>query len=86
MIVIIQGVDVIYLHAKNGEQTGKWYEEVLGLKVKFKTSDSSWQEFDLDACSPARFAIESSLPSNTSQVEQQSIIISFLISKLLLSI
>jgi predicted enzyme related to lactoylglutathione lyase len=74
---MIQGVDVIYLHAKNGEQTGKWYEEVLGLNVKFKTPDSSWQEYDFDASPPTRFAVEATPLPDTSQGEKQSIMISF---------
>jgi predicted enzyme related to lactoylglutathione lyase len=73
---MILGVDVIYLHASNGADLGEWYKEVLGLQLSFKTSDSSWQEFNFDDSPPTRFAIES-LELGSSGVEQQSIMISF---------
>ena len=73
---MIQGIDVIYLHARDAEKTGKWYEEILGLKVKFKTSDCSWQEFDFEKSPPTRFAVEATSLLDASPVEQQGIMIS----------
>ena len=77
MIILIQGIDVIYLHARDAESTGKWYEEVLGLKVKFKTSDNSWQEYDFEKSPSTRFAVEAAPLLDSSVVEQQGIMISF---------
>ena len=76
MSALIKGIDVIYLHAHNAETTGQWYEEVLGLHVKFKTPDNSWQEYDFEKSPPTRFAIESTSSVGASSVEKQSIMIS----------
>lgn len=70
-------MDVIYLHARDAKKTGKWYEEVLGLKVKYKTSDSSWLEFDFEKSPSTRFAVEAAPSPDASSVKQQGIMISF---------
>ena len=73
---MILGIDVVYLHVFDSETLGKWYSEVLGLELKFKTPDHSWQEYDLSKSPPTRFAVEAiSMP--ISKVEKQSIMISF---------
>ena len=77
MRFLILGIDVIYLHARDAETTSRWYEEVLGLKVKFKTPDHGWQEFDFEETPSTRFAIESAPILDASPVEQQGIMISF---------
>ena len=77
MNIVIQGIDVIYFHARNAEKMGKWYHKILGLTIKFKTSDHSWQEFDFDNSPPTRLAIEATQLLDTSAVEKQSIMISF---------
>jgi len=73
---MIQGIDVIYLHAQDAEKTGKWYEKVLGIKVKFKTVDHSWHEFDFEKSPPTRFAIESISLQDASPVQLQGVMIS----------
>ncbi len=65
------------MHARDAESTGKWYEEVLGFKVKFKTSDNNWQEYDFQRSPSTRFAVEDAPLLDTSAVEQQGIMISF---------
>ena len=77
MNIVIQGIDVIYFHARNAEKMTKWYNEILGLSIKFKTSDHSWQEFDFDNSPPTRLAIEAAPFQDPSPVEKQSIMISF---------
>ncbi|MFW9833310.1 MAG: VOC family protein [Candidatus Thorarchaeota archaeon] len=79
---MIQGIDVIYLHAKVAGKTRKWYEEVLGLKVKFRTPDNSWLEFDFDKSPPTRFAVEASPVPSGFPVEQQGVMISFRVDDL----
>jgi predicted enzyme related to lactoylglutathione lyase len=73
---MILGVDVVYIHSSDTEDLGAWYAEVLGLQLAFKTSDSRWQEFNFDDSPSTRFAIES-LRTRSSEIEQQSIMISF---------
>ena len=76
MNVVIQGIDVVYFHARDAEKMGKWYNEVLGLDFKFKTDDHSWQEFDFDKRLSTRLAIEVAPLLDPSPVERQSIMIS----------
>ena len=78
--VMIQGIDVIYFHARDAEKLGKWYTEVLDLDLKFKTSDHSWQEFDFEKSPPTRFAIEAAPLLDPSKVERQPIMISLRVS------
>ncbi|MHA1121256.1 MAG: VOC family protein [Candidatus Heimdallarchaeota archaeon] len=60
----------------------KWYQEKLGLKIDQKTPDLDWQEFTLENERPqTRFALDYSGP-NPSQVEQQSIVISFKVANI----
>lgn len=73
---MIKGIDVVYLHVLDSETLGKWYSEILGLDLKFKTSDHSWQEYDFNKSPPTRFAIEA-IRMPVSQPEEQSIMISF---------
>jgi predicted enzyme related to lactoylglutathione lyase len=73
---MILGIDVVYLHAFSGEDLGKWYSEILGIDLHFKTFDNSWQEFDFRTSPPTRFAIEAT-GMNRSEVERQPIMISF---------
>ena len=73
---MILGIDVVYLHVFDSEALGKWYSEVLGLNLKFKTSDHSWQEYDFSESPPARFAVEA-IGMPISSVEKQQIMISF---------
>ena len=73
---MILGIDVVYLHVFDSETLGRWYSEVLGLELKFKTPDHSWQEFNFEGNPSTRFAVEAiSMP--ISRVEKQSIMISF---------
>jgi predicted enzyme related to lactoylglutathione lyase len=83
---MILGIDVIYLHARDAKRTSKWYEEVLGLTVKFKTPDTSWQEFDFEYSPPTRYAIESAPQLDASPVEQQGIMISFRVDDVVKSV
>jgi predicted enzyme related to lactoylglutathione lyase len=73
---MILGIDVVYLHVFDSESLGKWYSEVLGLEIKFKTVDHSWQEYNFEKSPPTRFAIES-IGMPISKVEKQPIMISF---------
>ena len=73
---MILGIDVVYLHVFDSESLGKWYSDVLGLELKFKTPDYSWQEYDFSNSPPTRFAVEAiNIP--ISEVEKQAIMISF---------
>ena len=77
---MIEGIDVVFIHVKNPEKMAKWYEEKLGLKISYKTSDLSWQEIELDSNRrPTRFALDYA-GSKPSKIEQQPIIISFRVS------
>jgi predicted enzyme related to lactoylglutathione lyase len=73
---MILGIDVVYLHVFDSESLCKWYTEVLGLDLKFKTPDSSWQEYNFDKSPPTRYAIEA-IRMPISSVEKQPIMISF---------
>ncbi len=73
---MILGIDIVYLHVFDSESLSKWYTEVLGLDLKFKTDDHGWQEYDLGMSPPTRFAIEA-VRMPISQTEKQSIMISF---------
>lgn len=73
---MILGIDVVYLHVFDSETLGKWYSEVLGLEIKFKTFNHGWQEYDFDKSPPTRFAIEA-IGMPISNVEKQPIMISF---------
>jgi len=73
---MIQGIDIVYFHARDAVKLGTWYSEILGLNLKFKTPDHSWQEFDFDRSPPTRLAIEAATSINTSPVEKQSIMLS----------
>lgn len=78
---MIQGIDVVFLHVKNPEKTAKWYEDKLGLKISFKTQDLSWQEISFESKKPTRFALDYGGVELT-EVEKQSIIISFKVSNI----
>ena len=55
----------------------QWYQETLGVRLGFTTPDKSWQEFDLPTeRPPTRFALDSP-HGKRSDVEEQSIMISF---------
>jgi predicted enzyme related to lactoylglutathione lyase len=73
---MILGIDVVYLHVFESESLGKWYSEVLDLKLKFKTFNHDWQEYDFGESPPTRFAIEA-IGVPISKVEKQPIMISF---------
>ena len=73
---MILGIDVVYLHVFDSETLGKWYSEILGLELKFKTFNHGWQEYDFDKSSPTRFAVEA-IGMPISNVEKQPIMISF---------
>jgi predicted enzyme related to lactoylglutathione lyase len=73
---MILGIDVVYLHVFDSESLGKWYSEILGLELKFKTPDNGWQEYDLGESPPTRFAIEV-VGMPISKIEKQPIMISF---------
>ncbi|MGY5859496.1 MAG: VOC family protein [Candidatus Thorarchaeota archaeon] len=73
---MILGIDVVYLHVFDSESLGKWYSEVLGLDLKFKTFNHSWQEYNFDESPPTRFAVEA-IGMPISKVEKQPIMISF---------
>ncbi|MFW9923657.1 MAG: VOC family protein [Candidatus Thorarchaeota archaeon] len=73
---MIEGIDVVFLHVKDQKMMVKWYSEKLGLKIKFQVLDNSWQEFSMENNSSTRFALDH-VRSKPSNVERQSIIISF---------
>ena len=73
---MILGIDVVYLHVFDSESLGKWYSEVLGLNLKFKMTDHSWQEYDFSKSPPTRFAVEA-INTPISKLEKQPIMISF---------
>jgi extradiol dioxygenase family protein len=73
---VIEGIDIVFLHARNSKATAKWYRETLGLSIAFQTPDLSWQEFDMLGGPSARFAIEQA-SGDMSEVELQKIMISF---------
>jgi catechol 2,3-dioxygenase-like lactoylglutathione lyase family enzyme len=79
---MIKGIDVIFIHAKDPQKLSLWYEDILGMKIKFKTPDNSWQEFlTTDGTPPVRFAID--FPrEQPSGPGIQSIIISFRVDNL----
>ena len=69
---MIIGVDVVFIHIKDPVKMSKWYQDVLGLNIGFKTDDMSWLEFKFDEKRPpTRFALEQS------SGEQQPIMMSF---------
>ena len=76
MKTMILGIDVVYLHAFKAKDLSDWYSEILGLELKFNSSDNSWQEYRFRENPPTRFAIES-VGMNPSEVEKQNIMISF---------
>ncbi len=74
---IIIGIDVVFIHTKNLVKLAKWYKETLGLEISFSTPDLHWQEFSFEKNDfPTRFALDS-IGEKPSEVEKQSIIISF---------
>ena len=73
---MILGIDVVYLHVLDSESLGKWYSEVLGLELKFKTFNYGCQEYDFDKSPPTRFAVEA-IGMPISKVEKQPIMLSF---------
>ena len=73
---MIEGIDVVFLHARKSETTANWYRETLGLSTAFQTPDLSWHEFNMPSGSPARFAIEHA-SGDLSKVELQPIMVSF---------
>ena len=82
---MILGIDVVYLHVFDSESLGKWYSEILGLDLKFKTFDHSWQEYDFDKSPPTRFAVEA-IGIPISKVEKQPIMISFRVADIKASV
>jgi len=79
---MILGIDVSFIHVKNPEMMTKWYEEKLGLDILYKTPDLGWQEFTFpENPTPTRFALDYGGP-NPSEVESQSIIISFKVANI----
>jgi catechol 2,3-dioxygenase-like lactoylglutathione lyase family enzyme len=74
---LIKGIDVIFIHAKDPQTLSSWYEDILDMKIKFRTPDNSWQEFlTTDGPTSTRFAID--FPGEqASGPGLQSIIISF---------
>jgi hypothetical protein len=83
---MIQGIDVVFIHAKDPEKLSKWYKEILELDISFSTPDQSWQEFKMEPSKEVtRFALD--FPGeNPSGLGKQSIIISFKVEDLLQSI
>lgn len=68
---MIQGIDVVFLHASD-MNLAQWYAEILGLEISH--SDGPWIEFKTQTQS--RFAVEH-VPSSPSGAEKQSVMISF---------
>jgi len=73
---MILGIDVVCLHVFDSETLGNWYSEVLGLNLKFKTTNHELQEYDLGESPLTRFVIEA-IGMPISNVEKQPIMISF---------
>lgn len=78
---MILGIDVVYLHVFDSETLGKWYTEVLGLELIFKTPNCDWQEYNFSESTPTRFAVEA-IRMPISKVEKQPIMISFRVADL----
>ena len=78
---MILGIDVSFIHVKDPEKMAKWYEEKLGLKIEHKTPDLGWQEFAFPEKPTTRFALDYG-GQNPSEVEAQSIIISFKVANI----
>jgi predicted enzyme related to lactoylglutathione lyase len=82
---MILGIDVVYLHVFDSETLGKWYSEVLGLELKFKTFNYGWQEYDFSESPPTRFAVEA-IGMPISKVEKQPIMVSFRVANIKASV
>ncbi|NHJ03653.1 MAG: VOC family protein [Candidatus Heimdallarchaeota archaeon] len=82
---MIKGIDVVFIHVKNPEKMAKWYKENLGFEISYRTSDHTWQEFRMPNSPQTRFALDYS-DSNPTEVEQQSIMISFKVDNIQLAI
>jgi extradiol dioxygenase family protein len=79
--IMIDGIDVVFLHATKSEETARWYSEVLGLDFGYQAPDLSWQEVDFSKAPPTRFAIERTT-GRVSDVEEQGIMLSFRVRNL----
>ncbi|MFW9908383.1 MAG: VOC family protein [Candidatus Thorarchaeota archaeon] len=74
---MITGIDIVFLHVKDSAKMIEWYKEKLGLDISFVSEDGSWTEFRFpENRSATRFAIEY-IKDNSSEVEKQSIMVSF---------
>ncbi len=74
---MIKGIDVVFIHVQNPRKMAKWYQDILGVKMGFRTPDLHWQEFDLPIDRlPTRFGFDS-MGEDVSEVETQKIVISF---------
>ncbi|HUU78281.1 MAG TPA: VOC family protein [candidate division Zixibacteria bacterium] len=82
---MIKGIDVVFIHVKNPEKMAKWYKENLGFDISYKTPDLGWQEFRMPNSPQTRFALDYGGP-NPSEVEQQTIMISFKVDNIQLAI
>ena len=77
---MIDGINVVFIHVKDPVKLANWYKEILELEIGFSTPDLHWQEFTLpENRSPTRFALDS-IGDDPSEVEKQSIMISFKVS------
>ena len=73
---MILGVDVVFIHTKNPIKLRKWYKEILDLDPGFATPDYHWQEFIFPEQTVSRFALDNA-GDDSSEIEQQKIVISF---------
>ena len=70
---MIKGIDVVFIHTPN-PKLGNWYSQMFGLQKGYW--DQHWQE--LQTSQGSRFACDIT-SSSPSEVEQQPIIVSFLV-------
>ncbi len=78
----VQGIDVIFIHVKNPNKMLKWYSKILGVPFKNFPKDSFWQECVFTQYDKqTRFALDF-VATAASEVEQQPIMISFLVEDL----
>jgi len=76
-ILLITGVDVVFIHVRDPDLMTKWYKDTLDLDIEFQTSDHSWQEFKMESDGiSTRFALDH-IGDRPSIIERQKIIISF---------
>lgn len=76
---MILGIDVVFLHVKEPVKMAQWYKEKLGLDISYRSPNNDWQEFTFnDNNITTRFALDYK-GKKPSPIEQQPIMLSFLV-------